>query len=154
MRTGLPTVIAAALALCANQALAAGTAADELQRLFADYTAMWSAKDADGIWARVYRPGRGLRFQSAADVAKELKSLSDQGYDHSVINSVRPCLLAAQDGVVEFRFTRLKTDGGFMPPKDRAGLYVVHKYPEGWRIVSILPMDARAKVDCTSVPAE
>ena len=152
MRWRLATGMAAGLALCASQAL--GAASDDLQRLFADYTAMWSAKDANGIWAKVYRPGRGLRFQSAADVAQELKRLSDEGYDHSVINSVKPCLLTAQDGVVEFRFTRLKTDGGFMPPKDRAGLYVVHKFPEGWRIVSILPMDARAKVDCTSVPAE
>jgi hypothetical protein len=150
MRWRLATVVAAGLALFASQAL--GAASDDLRRLFADYRAMWSAKDADGIWAKVYRPGRGLRFQSAADVAQELKRLSDEGYDHSVINSVRPCLLTAQDGVVEFRFTRLKTDGGFMPPKDRAGLYVVHKYPEGWRIVSILPMDARARVDCASVP--
>ena len=154
MRARPVTLMAAGLAMAASQAFAAATAADELQRLFADYTAMWSAKDAEGIWAKVYRPGRGLRFQSAADVGQELKRLSDQGYDHSVINSVRPCLLAAQDGVVEFRYTRLKTDGGFMPPKDRAGLYVVHKYPEGWRIVSILPMDARAKVDCTSAPAD
>jgi hypothetical protein len=154
MRARLAIVAAAALALCAGHALGAGSASDELRQLFTDYTVMWSAKDADGIWAKVYRPGRGLQFQTAADVAKSLKALSDQGYDHSVINSVRPCQLAAQDGVVEFRYTRFKTDGGFMPPKDRAGLYVVHKFPEGWRIVSILPMDARAKVDCTSVPAE
>jgi hypothetical protein len=153
MRGRLVTLVAAGLAIVASQAMGAGTASDEIQRLFANYTQMWSAKDAEGVWAKVYRPGRGLGFESAADVARSLKSLSDQGYDHSVINSVRPCLLTAQDAVAEFRYTRFKTDGGFMPPKDRAGLYVLHRFPEGWRITSILPMDARAKVDCVSAPA-
>ena len=143
---------ALALVVLAAASVSAATPAEDIERLFAEYTQMWSAKDAEGVWSKIYRPSPGLSFQSAADVARALKGLTDQGYDHSIINSVRPCFLTAADALVEFRYTRLKTDGQFMPPKLRAGIYVTHKFADGWRITSILPMDATNKLSCSEAP--
>jgi hypothetical protein len=128
---------------------AAATPTQDIQQLFADYTRMWSAKDAEGVWSKIYRPSPGMAFQSAAGVARSLKGLTDQGYDHSIVNSVTPCFLTPADALVEFRYTRFKTDGQFMPPRLRAGVYVTHRYPDGWRITSILPMDAAHKLACS-----
>ena len=48
------------------------------------------------------------------------------------------------------RFSRLKADGTPLPPKDRATLYQLRRFPDGWRIVRLIPMSATAKVACTS----
>ena len=52
--------------------------------------------------------------------------------------------------MVEFRFSRLKTDGTALPPTERASLYFVRKFPDGWRINQLMGMNPSAHVTCTS----
>jgi len=52
--------------------------------------------------------------------------------------------------MVQLRFTRLKTDGAPLGPKDRATLYLVRKFPEGWRITDLIGMSPTARLTCTS----
>jgi hypothetical protein len=49
---------------------------------------------------------------------------------------------------VELRYVRLKTDGGFMPPKDRASIYSLRKFADGWRVVGMRGIPASSKMDC------
>ena len=59
-------------------------------------------------------------------------------------------MVARDRALVEFRFSRLKADGTPLPPKDRATLYFVRKFPDGWRITQLIGIDATANVSCTS----
>ena len=51
-------------------------------------------------------------------------------------------------GQVELRFTRLKTDGGFMPPKDRVSVYQVRRFEEGWRATSMSALPEGERMTC------
>jgi hypothetical protein len=78
----------------------------------------------------------------------EFARLRSQGYDKSDIQSVTGCVLTADTGQVELRYIRLKTDGGFMPPKNRASIYKLRKFEDGWRITSFAGMPAEQKMEC------
>jgi hypothetical protein len=59
-------------------------------------------------------------------------------------------MVTATQALVEFRFSRLKTDGTPLPPKERASLYMVRKFPDGWRINLLMGMNPTARLNCTS----
>jgi len=44
----------------------------------------------------------------------------------------------------------LKADGTPLPPKERASLYMVRKFPDGWRINLLLGMNPTARLNCSS----
>jgi hypothetical protein len=53
------------------------------------------------------------------------------------------------------RFTRWKTDGTPLGPKERVSLYLLKKFPEGWRITQLIGgMDYSADLSCKSVKAQ
>ena len=53
-------------------------------------------------------------------------------------------------GQVELRFTRLTTDGGFLPPKERTSLYRVRKFEDGWRVTGMSALPAGERMTCPS----
>lgn len=145
--------IAAALALLALLAPAAARAdpaAGDLEAMMREYTRLWSARDAHAIWTRLYRMDPGQGFATEADLAAEFARLTAQGYDHSDLTSVEACKLSATRGLAVLRFIRLKTDGTPMPPKDRATLYLLRRFDDGWRITQLIGMDPTAKLRCVS----
>ena len=48
------------------------------------------------------------------------------------------------------RFTRLTSDGGFMPPKDRTSLYKLRKFEDGWCVTGMSALPAGARMECPS----
>jgi len=130
----------AALTLAASMLVLPPSArADErgrdVEALMADYTALWSAKDAHAIWSRIYRLDAGQNFHSEADLAAEFARLTAQGYDHSDLQTVRACLLTPKAALAVLRFSRLKADGTVLPPKDRASAYLLrHGFTEVYHL--------------------
>jgi hypothetical protein len=45
-------------------------------------------------------------------------------------------------------FSRLKTDGTPLPPKDRASQYELKKFPDGWRITKLTGGDPNKPLEC------
>jgi hypothetical protein len=89
-------------------------------------------------------------MSTPAGLQAQFDRLKAQGYDRSAKTAIEACVIGPNLALAEFRYSRLKADGTPLPPKDRATLYVLRKFPEGWRIVQLLGMDASAKVSCTS----
>jgi hypothetical protein len=70
-----------------------------------------------------------------------MDGLVAQGFDHSEVLSIAPEIHAPDRATVRIRFTRWTTDGAFMPPRDRGAEYGARKFPDGWRITSVLATD-------------
>jgi hypothetical protein len=145
--------LAVALSLTASVALA-DERAKEVDAKMREYVEIWNRHDAAGVATKVYRldntangAGTTANFQAQFD------SLKAQGYDHSDLHSVEACLLSDNLALAEMRYTRLKTDGGFMPPKERATIYKLRKTPDGWRIAEILGGGATGSFSCKSPTA-
>ena len=85
-----------------------------------------------------------------AGLQAEFDRLKAEGYDHSENISIKACLVTEAQALVEFRFSRLKADGTPLPPKARASLYMVRKFPDGWRINRLMGMNPTARLNCTS----
>ena len=83
-------------------------------------------------------------------LAAEFARLRAQGYDHSDLQSAKGCLLTPKTALAVLRFSRLKADGTPMPPKDRASLYLLRKFDDGWRITALLGLSPSARIDCAS----
>jgi hypothetical protein len=146
----LAALMAAAISVALPPPARADEPARDVEVLMADYTRLWSAKDAHAIWSRVYRLDPDQAIHSEADLEAGFARLRAEGYDHSDLQSVHACLLTPQTALAVLRFTRLKTDGTPMPPKDRASLYLLHRFDDGWRITSLLGMNPSARIDCAS----
>jgi ketosteroid isomerase-like protein len=148
---GVRSVLAA---LTLTAALAPGARADERARdvetLMADYTRLWSAKDAHAIWDHIYRLDPGQSFKSEADLAAEFARLTAQGYNHSDLQSVHGCLLTPKTALAVLRFSRLKADGTPLPPTNRASAYLLRRFDDGWRVTALLPFSASTRLDCAS----
>jgi hypothetical protein len=112
------------------------------------YLKLWNAHDAAGISERFYRLEGNNSWGTKEGLAAEFDRLKAQGYDKSDIQSVIGCVRTADTADVELRYVRLKTDGGFMPPKDRASIYSLRKFPDGWRVVGMRGIPASSKMDC------
>jgi hypothetical protein len=147
-----PILIAAALAALS---LASPALADdkgrEVEAFMRRYIELWNAGDAATITKQVYRfdnPANAM--QSEAGLAANFADLKKQGYDKSTLASINGCLLTETSALAEMRFTRWKTDGTPLGPKDRVSLYVLRKFPDGWRVTQMVGMDVSAHLNCTS----
>jgi len=124
--------------------------ASAVEALMAEYTRLWSAKDAHAIWTKVYRLDPGQTFRSEADLSAGFARLEAQGYDHSDLLSVRGCLLTPKVALAVLRFRRLKSDGAPLVARDLASAYLLRKFEDGWRVTTLLPFSSSARLDCTS----
>jgi len=146
----LGALAAVSMLSAAPRSARADEPARDVEALMADYTRLWSAKDAHAIWTTIYRLDPGQTFHSEADLAAEFARLKAQGYDHSDLQSARGCLLTLKTALAVLRFSRLKADGTPMPPKDRASLYLLRRFDDGWRITALLGLSPSARIDCAS----
>lgn len=151
MRAWLAAMLAGGLLVAAAPAHADGKA--ELEAVMHEYLKLWNAHDAAGITDRFYRLEGDNPWSTKEGLKAEFDRLKAQGYDKSDIQSVTGCMLTADTGQVELRYVRLKTDGGFMPPKDRASIYSLRKFPDGWRVTGFRGIPAAQKMDCPAAPA-
>jgi hypothetical protein len=122
----------------------------EVEAFMRGYLALWNAHDAKAITERIYRFDGTNPMGTQAGLQAEFDRLKAQGYDHSDLISLNACMITPTQSVVEFRFSRLKTDGVALPPTERASLYFVRKFPDGWRINQLMGMNPSAHVTCTS----
>ena len=130
-------VLAAALGstALAPRALAQAGGVAEIEAKMKEYITVWNTHDVAQVLAKVYRmPDTAMG--TPAGLQANFDQLKAQGYDHSVLHGVRGCLITPETGLGEMRFTRLKTDGTFMPPEMRTSVYQLKKFPDGWRITS------------------
>lgn len=147
----LLATLAAALALTAAPALADEPARD-IEAKMREYFQLWNAHDAAGVSSKVYRFDNASNpMNTQAGIQANFDQLKSQGYDKSTMASVEGCLLSETTGLAELRFTRWKTDGTPLGPKDRVGLYQLRKFPDGWRIVQMIGMDLSAHLNCKSM---
>jgi hypothetical protein len=154
MRLRLAARAAVLGAALATPFLAPAAGADarggEVEAIIREYIALWNAHDAHAIWTRVYRLDAAQGMKSEADLAAGFSRLKADGYDHSDLQSVHACLLTSQVAMALLRFSRLKTDGSPMPPKDRLSIYMLRRFDDGWRVTGMTVADASARIDCAS----
>jgi hypothetical protein len=135
--------------VCAfNHALADNKTKAEMEALMTEYVQLWNAHDAATITKRVYRLDPTHPWSTEAGLKAEFDRLAAQGYAKSEMSSITGCALGPDVGRVELRYTRWKTDGTFMPPKDRASVYELKRFPDGWRATGIRALTAGEKMDC------
>ena len=143
-------LIAAVLMSAATGAARADERGAEVKAVMEQYLSLWNAHDAAAINARIYRLDPPNPMASEAGIAAEFARLKAQGYDHSTNAGIEACVVGPDQALAELRFSRLKADGTALPPKDRATLYVLRRFPDGWRIVRLIGMSASAKISCKS----
>ena len=136
----------AAIIIAAPPALADDRA--DMEAFMAEYLKAWNAHDAAAITSTYYRLDGDHAWSTKDGMEAEFARLRGQGYATSDIKSVTGCTLPADTGQVELRYIRLKTDGSFMPPKDRASIYKLRKFADGWRITGFAGIPADQKMEC------
>lgn len=115
-----------------------------------EYLRLWNAGDATTITSKLYRFDGPNAFATKEGLQAEFDRLKAAGYSHSDTASINACFINATQAIVVLRYARLKTDGTAMLPKDRSTLYFVKKTADGLRINHFIPMNATAKLDCSS----
>ena len=118
----------------------------DVEAFMRDYLTLWNAHDAAAITAKYYRLEGNNPWSTKDGLQAEFDTLRAQGFDHTDTHSITACILSGDRADVDLRFTRLKTDGTAMPPADRASLYKVRKFADGWRVIgfSNLPPEGTA----------
>lgn len=149
MRMTLHTAVLAA-AIIASIAPARADDRADMETFMADYLERWNAHDASAITARFYRLDGNHPWSTETGMRAEFDRLKSQGYTTSDIHGIVGCALGPDTGQVELRFTRLTSDGGFMPPKDRTSLYKLRKFEDGWRVTGMSALPAGARMECPS----
>jgi len=139
---------AVALLACVFAAPAYADDKADMEAFMAGYLELWNAHDAAAITARIYRLDGNHPWSTREGMQAEFDRLKSQGYDKSDITSITGCVLGPDTGQVELRYVRLKTDGSFMPPKDRISLYRVKKFPDGWRVTGFSGLPAGGRMEC------
>lgn len=124
--------------------------ASEVETFMADYTRVWSAKDAHSIWTKFYRLDPGQHFTSEEDLSNEFKRLIVLGYDHTDLESVSACLFTPKVALAVLRFQRIKADGTPLNALDRASVYILRQFDDGWRITGFLLFRPSARLECAS----
>lgn len=146
-----PVVLSLALAaVLLPAAVLADARARDAEAVMTEYVRLWNAHDAAAISSRIYRLRPDHPMARQAGLQAEFDRLKAQGYARSLTTSLDACLLTPSQALAQLRFTRLKTDGEPLPPRDRATLYVLRKFPDGWRITDLIGMSATAKLSCAS----
>ena len=149
MRLTLHTAMLVA-AIIATIAPARADDRADMERFMADYLERWNAHDASAITTRFYRLEGNHPWSTEAGMRAEFDRLKSQGYTVSDIHGIVGCSLGPDTGQVELRFTRLTSDGGFMPPRDRTSLYKLRKFEDGWRVTGMSALPAGAHMECPS----
>lgn len=151
----LSTLLTAACALgqeskaqASQLASAENKAKAEMEAFMTHYLQLWNAHDATAIVKQVYRLDPSHPWSTAAGLKAEFDRLQAQGYATSEASSITGCVLGPDIGRVELRFTRWKTDGAFMPPKDRISVYELKRFPDGWRATGMRALAAGEKMEC------
>jgi hypothetical protein len=143
-------ILIAALVFAAAAPVRADERGAEVKAFMEQYIGLWNAHDAAAITARVYRFEGPNPMGDLAGLSAEFARLKAQGYDHSVIAGIEACVISQDRAMAEMRFSRLKADGTPLPPKDRASLYLLRRFPDGWRITQLIGTSATAKISCRS----
>jgi hypothetical protein len=146
MKAWLAAILTGGALIAAMPAHADGKA--EVEAVMHEYLKLWNAHDAAGITERFYRLEGNNPWGTKDGLKVEFDRLKTQGYDKSDIQSVVGCVRTDDTAEVELRYVRLKTDGSFMPPKDRASIYRLRKFPDGWRVTGFRGIPATQKMDC------
>jgi hypothetical protein len=120
----------------------------DMEKFMSDYLALWNAHDAAAITASFYRLDGDHAWRTTEGLKAEFDRLAALGYDRSEIHSIIGCALGPDTGQVELRFTRLTTDGGFLPPKERTSLYRLRKFDDGWRVTGMGSLPAGERMAC------
>jgi hypothetical protein len=107
-----------------------------VEQLMWDYTKAWNKHDAATIAKSFYRTGPTVEEQTAS-LERTFEGLRGQGYHHSDIFEIKACMTGTDTAWAGMKFSRLKTDGQPLPPKDRASSYNLTKFPDGWRITKV-----------------
>ncbi len=141
-------VLAAASAIALHAPAHAQDLKGDMEHFMSEYLRAWNAHDAPTIIRDFYRLDPSHRWSTVEGLQAEFDRLKAEGYDHSEVHSVTGCVISADTGQVELRFTRLKTDGAFMPPKDRVSLYQVRRFEDGWRATSMAALPAGQSMQC------
>jgi hypothetical protein len=144
--------ILAALILALLSSACAATPApktpdQQVEAFMWDYTKTWNRHDASAIAKNFYRQGPTVEAQTAS-LAKTFADMKAQGYDKSDIHEIKGCITGPDTAWAGMKFTRLKTDGAPLGPKDRASSYDLKKFPDGWRIVKLKGWDAAMPLAC------
>jgi hypothetical protein len=150
MRTAL---IAATLVLATAAPAFADTGGAEVEAFMTNYIKLWNADDAQAITTQVYKydvPGNAM--QTVEGFQKSYMALKANGYDHSDLHSIHACIMNRNTALAEMRFARLNKDGQPYAPGmgNLVSLYLLHKTADGWRVGSMIGMDASAKFECSS----
>jgi hypothetical protein len=144
-------ILAAALAAAPMTSVLADPPAREVEAFMDEYLRLWNAHDAAAVTGRMYRFSDAANpMQTVTGLQANFDDLKKQGYDHSTKASIEGCLLSGSSALAEMRFTRWKTDGTPLGPKDRVSLYQLRKFPDGWRITQMIPMSLTAHLNCKS----
>ena len=147
-------VVAAALALgLAGPGLAQDGKA-VIEAVMTEYLKLWNNHDAAAITSHIYRLPETHPWRTRAGLEKEFANLRAQGYSHSTNDGIRGCITGPDTGQVELRFTRLKTDGTFMPPEKRLSIYRFKKFPDGWKVVGMGAGDVAKGMECPATVAK
>jgi hypothetical protein len=152
MRTAI-FAAAAVLAMAATAPALADPAGAEVETFMANYIKLWNADDAQTITTQIYKfDVAGNPMQTVDGFQKSYAALKAQGYDHSDTKSIHACVMNRTTALAEMRFARVKKDGSPIYPgaENLATLYLLHKTADGWRVGSMIGMDASAKFECTS----
>ena len=133
--------------------------ADDASNKVYEYFEVFNAKDIAGIVSSIYSTpvhvGGGSGHRVLADDTAAIENLTglyemldEQGWQESVIENVRTCLLSGSLALVDTRYSRIDRDGNAIPPAIRTNLYVVQKIDGEWRIVSFYGHDADKRPVC------
>lgn len=140
--------LAAAGAFALHASASAQDLKGDMEYFMSEYLRAWNAHDAATIVRDFYRLDAGHRWSTVEGLQAEFDRLKAEGYDRSEIHSITGCVIDAETGQVELRFTRLKTDGTFMPPEQRVSVYQVRRYDDGWRATSMAGLPAGESMKC------
>lgn len=141
-------LFAAAGALALHAPAHAQDLKGDMEYFMSEYLRAWNAHDATTIVKDFYRLDPTHRWATVEGLQAEFDRLKAQGYDRSDTQGITGCVIDADNGEVELRYTRLKTDGSFMPPKDRVSVYKVRRFEDGWRAVGMTGLPEGERMKC------
>jgi hypothetical protein len=141
--------IAAAATITFSHAVADERAKDVVV-FMEEYLRLWNAGDAAAITSKIYHFDAANAFATQEGLQSEFARLKADGYSHSEKISIEACWISTTQALVDMRYTRLKTDGTAMLPKERSTLYFVKKTSDGLRINNLIPMNPTTHWSCSS----
>jgi len=129
----------------------------EVRDLMEKYLELFNAAAAKEIAQHIYaapiqhtsKTGHGA-VTSTAEVQNMFdnifKQIKARGWVRSHTHSLDVLVLGDGLALVELNYSRIAGDGKPIPPDRRAGLYVVKKIDDAWRIVALYGHDATKKL--------